>query len=312
MKQQMKTGSRWLGFLISLVLAGCYGEDFSGCPPTTDERSVTLRFELGGQYNDDAFTERVTSVNVGIYNHQGDSIGNRQITADELGRFPGVKLNLPTGNYHFVCWGNVDDEDDDDGMITYDDRKENVTEAENRQSHGLLNAIYDAGDCDALWNGQARDVTINDDYDGSVTFLPKYWEVEAFVKGSDGPVVVELLGLPEGTDVETALVDGQKITSSYEMTNAIQQAGETYQLADFRTFRFNPYDNEVTIRITTSADGHELYAAKLQDVAPKELDLNEDIILPLLFTITPTEDGKDVNVEVSVPDWESEDTGYGW
>jgi hypothetical protein len=304
---------RSLAVLSVGLLTACYGEDFADCPPV-DTRTVTLHFNLGGNYADDAFTERVQTVNVGIYNAAGDSIGNRQVTADELSDFAGVQLQLAGGDYSFVCWGNIDADADDDGNITYNDNQTNSI-----PKGGLLGDIHpditDAGDSDPLWLGDTRSVTIPEtgDWQTSVPFSPQYWELETFLNGNmieGGHVFVELINLPDGTNVKNfALID--EVTSSYELTETQTMGNKPYEFADFRTFRFNPYDNDITLVVATYADAHELYTARLQDIVPQGIDLTQDIILPLLITINDDDgDGIDVSVTVGVPDWMNENSGW--
>jgi hypothetical protein len=288
------------------------------CPPIPkNDRTVTLHFNLrGSDYADDTFTERVQSVNVGIYNSAGDSIGNHQVTNEELSSFAGVQLQLPGGDYNFVCWGNIDEDANNDGSITYDDNRSNSMPKE-----GMLGDIHpditDAGDSDPLWLGDTRSVTIPEtgDWETNIPFVPQYWELETFLNGNmveDAHVFVELLGLPNGTNVKNFALNDD-ITSSYELTETQTVGNKPYEFADFRTFRFNPYDNDITLVVETYADAHELYKARLQDIVPKGLDLQQDIILPLLITINDDDnDGIGVNVTVSVPDWISKDSGWGF
>jgi hypothetical protein len=288
----------------------------SDCPPVPDDsRTVTLHFDLGGDYADDAFTERVQTVNVGIYNAAGDSIGNRQVTADELSAFTGVELKLPGGDYSFVCWGNIDDDDNDDGVITYQDNHDNDAPLKGGELGDIHPDLTDAGDSDPLWHGQTRSITVpaDDDLATTIPFLPKYWELEFFLNGSlveDGHEFVELINLPDGMNVATATLDTETITSSYELTESRNVDNKNYEFADFRTFRFDPYNNNITLVIETYADAHELYRVRLQDIMPKGLDLQQDIIVPLLLTIEPTADGKDVSVTIGMPDWKSETPGW--
>jgi hypothetical protein len=298
------------------LLSACYGEDFADCPPLpATTRTVTLHFDLGGEFSDDAFTDRMKAVNVGIYDAEGDSIGNRQVSTDELSDFAGVVLDLPGGDYHFICWGNIDDDDDDDGKITYEDNRTNdVPPLQGSELGDIRPDLPDAGDSDPLWLGQARGVSIpqTGDWSTRIPFSPRYWELETFLNGSavDGMhVLVELLGLPDGANARTAALNDDT-TSSYELTESRTVGAQVYEFADFRTFRFDPYDNDVRIVVETPADGHELYSARLEDIMPQGVHENDDIILPILITIDAAEDGIGVKVTVSAPAWVSDDGGW--
>jgi hypothetical protein len=106
-----------------LLCTACIDEDNSDCPP--NEAEVTLLFNYyfspGGP---NRFLERVTKVNVGIYNEEGVRVYRQQIDRDSLEVFQGMKLKLPLGHYEAFCWGNKYENteiDWDNGLVYHTD-----------------------------------------------------------------------------------------------------------------------------------------------------------------------------------------------
>lgn len=100
-------------FVLSaaLFLSGCVGEDMSDCPP---DNNLTLLFQYPN------FPDRISRVNVAIYDEDDMLVETRQVEKSELDILQGIRLNLPTGNYKAVCWGNAFNDTQIEGFIAGD------------------------------------------------------------------------------------------------------------------------------------------------------------------------------------------------
>lgn len=90
--------------LITLLMAGCIKEDMADCPP-----SFSLYFSYKGDGNTEMFLEKERNVILFVYDYSNESLIKKiALNRSDLIRQQGVDLDLPTGRYYVVCWGNVD------------------------------------------------------------------------------------------------------------------------------------------------------------------------------------------------------------
>jgi len=85
-------------------LTGCIGEDLIDCPVA---ENVELSFLYYGDGDEDIFPQKVARVTTYIFDDSYSSIRRYEAGKNELNTHQGIRLQLPEGTYHAVCWGNV-------------------------------------------------------------------------------------------------------------------------------------------------------------------------------------------------------------
>ncbi|MDR1004466.1 MAG: FimB/Mfa2 family fimbrial subunit [Prevotellaceae bacterium] len=93
--------------LLTAVFTGCdqIDEDMEAC---RGEAVIRFDYPYNGQLT--YFLDRIRSVKVGIFRVEDDVlVEDRFIPHDSLVAFQGMRVNLPTGKYKAVLWGDAND-----------------------------------------------------------------------------------------------------------------------------------------------------------------------------------------------------------
>lgn len=98
-------------FILSLplLLSGCIDDDLSNCP---SDNNLILSFAYLN------FPQYIKHVTVGVYDSNGQLVSYRQIEKPDLDILQGMQLDLSTGDYTVVCWGNALNNTQINGLTT--------------------------------------------------------------------------------------------------------------------------------------------------------------------------------------------------
>ena len=88
-----------LYILLLATVTGCIKEDLDDC-------ETTLYFSYLGDGIKEIFPQKIDKVDMYVYNQDNVCIQKAVLNKNELNRQRGTTLNLPSGQYHIVCWGN--------------------------------------------------------------------------------------------------------------------------------------------------------------------------------------------------------------
>jgi hypothetical protein len=304
--------------LVLLPLAGCFREDYSFCPPDI----IKLDFRLT---SGESFKENVYSVEVGIFDGDGNFIRSERVEQSAINEFEGMLLSLDPGNYRLVFWGNVNGDTKIDGIGTVSPQvvyseiagtdPGNVIDAEK-----LYYAPYGTNSQGekAPLPYYALTVPATGSYTDIVYFTPAHRSLKIYIEGLEGLPTVDIQGLPAGLDY-FGMEELTRLVNTSHRTSLTDKEGTTYATTAFDTFHFNDLE-EIYIVIRDEA-GNVVLRVSLADAVEQSGADPDDIILELVFRFSPDPGSGNYNVKVDItmPDWDSEDTevdlkksNYSW
>lgn len=88
-----------LYILLLVTVTGCIKENLDDC-------ETTLYFSYLGDGTKEIFPQKIEKVDMYIYNQNNVFVQKTVLNRKELNRQRGTTLNLPSGQYHIICWGN--------------------------------------------------------------------------------------------------------------------------------------------------------------------------------------------------------------
>ncbi|WP_273496344.1 FimB/Mfa2 family fimbrial subunit [Rikenella microfusus] len=97
-----KTLKATLCLLLLFGQAGCIKENTDDCPRAV----LTLYYDADGERN--VIGEYIHGAVLYVFDH-GELVVQRPVSASEITSGHGISFILPAGNYHVVCWGNMDE-----------------------------------------------------------------------------------------------------------------------------------------------------------------------------------------------------------
>lgn len=243
-----------LYILLLVTVTGCIKENLDDC-------ETTLYFSYLGDETKEIFPQKIEKVDMYIYNQNNVCIQKAVLNRKELGRQRGTTLNLPSGQYHVVCWGNsLNDTKINEGSSL----KNNIVGAPHYFTKELITTN------DSLYFGE-REITItNEGYrTDTVHFSSAHIKMRIELEGLNAvnntraavsPISIEVGNLSSTVDF-TKTFSNERI-SYYPLVNfdsGIQKFG-----AKFNVLRFNN-DNEVYLRLHDNQTNKELYTMQLKD-----------------------------------------------
>jgi len=295
-------------------MQGCLREGYDFCPERTDRYNVSVGFCLPDKTGTCVFMDKVTSVNVLLFDADGAYTETRTVGATDLTTFKGVRMNLDPGTYRMVAWANMNgsmmfyDLESGSSSISYTDKTGGRC--------GNSDPVYYAPSgprSRALGTANSyHEITVDENGHASeIDFRDAHRTLEVYIQGleSSGTDVptIKISGLPEGLYVNGMghIVDGSgnKLTVYSEQSTESKTVDNTrYDAAKFWSLWFEEYA-DVVITIYDK-DGDERYSVPLIDVLD-ESDPDEVVIrIKIVF--------KGGSVDVSVPDWNAGDIGIGF
>ncbi|MCC8061620.1 MAG: FimB/Mfa2 family fimbrial subunit [Rikenellaceae bacterium] len=316
----MRRFKLWILPAVLFALTGCFKEDYSFCPPEEKPYNVSIAYSLPDGNGGCTFLRDISTVTTAVYDASGALVQTLVTTEADHALFKGVRTTLAPGTYRIISWGNS-------GTNT---QLSNIdacyTDGNSYVSYRTVNAGR-VGNGDALYYGpntvrtRAGNedgefvITVGDNgYEGTINFRPAHRVIEVYVKGYDenGSATpgIELTGLPQGltfkgmgrlqgSDLVTAQLPSQMVT-----VNEGGISGQ-YALARFHVFYLRAGDYDIGVHVLDPVSGAEVFAAKLNeyiDAASDDPDSAVTIRLVIEFGSG--------TVEVSVPDWNSDDVKW--
>lgn len=104
------------GICLLSLLSGCVLDDLHDCPGHPDkpvppnppeETTQFLYFRYTGDGDTDLLTERISCVDMYVFDSGERLVSTLEIDAEALRARHGVSIDLPAGNYTVVCLGNA-------------------------------------------------------------------------------------------------------------------------------------------------------------------------------------------------------------
>ena len=243
-----------LYILLLVTVTGCIKENLDDC-------ETTLYFSYLGDETKEIFPQKIEKVDMYIYNQNNVCVQKAVLNRKELDRQRGTTLNLPSGQYHVVCWGNsLNDTRINEGSSL----KNNIVGAPHYFTKELITTN------DSLYFGE-REITItNESYrTDTVHFSSAHIKMRIELEGLEAvnntraavsPISIEVGNLSSTVDF-TKTFSNERI-SYFPLVNfdsGIQKFG-----AKFNVLRFNN-DNEVYLRLHDNLANKELYTMQLKD-----------------------------------------------
>jgi hypothetical protein len=297
--------------LMFLTTTGCVKEASQYCPPPT---SVSFDFVLS---SGEHFGERVTAVNVGVFDGDGNYMHTERVGKADLETHEGMDLALPPGDYRFVFWANMNGSTNVEGLdggfagrITH---SEDIFD-ENHHIVGQTDPLFYAP-FGVPPPAASRAKAVSQDYypltieeekidTHIISFIHAYRIIEIFIVGMDEGVfpMVELERLPSALSYN-GMMRLQGTVDQTQRTAPLVKGGKTYAMGRFRSFWFDdPEGVEIAI---SDADG-EFFRIPLDEAIEQVgFDFGQ-ITLQLVFAF------KDGEVEISMPGWDKDDIGFEW
>ena len=291
------------------ILTGCMKEDDSMCP----KHNVTLYFSLLNVDGHDIFNNHISAVDILIYSVSGTFIQREHVGQNELDRFQGARLLLPAGVYYLICWGNVHNNTQYNGIET-----QNIPTI----TYAVIDGNNSAGPCDPLYYSSAITTRATElpeaslltvpeqgEWQGTAFFRAAHHQIEVYIKGYDQKEnrlpQVEFTALPAGVCLSNmAPLPDRSVVKSNNATQIVTMQGEPYAATRFFTFRFEP-NNLITINIINPSTGEIVYSLPLSEVMEMHPSPHTIIIRMVI-------EFKNTCVVVTFPDWSLDDIGFGF
>lgn len=252
-----------LYILLLVTVTGCIKENLDDC-------ETTLYFNYLGDGTQDIFLQKIEKVDMYIYNENNVCIQKTVLNKSELRRQQGTTLNLPSGQYHVVCWGNsLDDTKINDGASL----KNSIVAAPHYFTKELISTN------DSLYFGEKEIAIINEGYKvDTVPFNSAHIKMHIELEGLDAsdmraealPVSIEMGNLSSTVDF-TKTFSNERVT--YYPTVRFDSGTQKFG-AKFNVLRFNN-ENEVYLQLRNTQTGEGLYTLQLKDFM-KDNDITVD------------------------------------
>jgi len=235
------------------LFSGCIKDDLEDCIV----EGKPLYFSYLGDINREIFPQKINEVNLYVYDQAESLVQTIILNKTDLNTLQGTKLDLPNGNYHIVCWGNVFSE----------------TQVNNELSRGpeafvstpefLTDETITTND--SLYFG-SLDIQITNDIIKPDTVYFKSSHIKMLVKleGLDdydvSPVKLQIENLSPTVDFYQKY---SADTTSYYPVISRDNAANDF-IARFNVLRFNN-DNNINIKLINTESGKIIYTLKLKD-----------------------------------------------
>lgn len=265
-----------LFLLLLLLLAGCIGEDTDDCPET--------RYRLYFSYP--AFSERISCVNVGVFDSCGVCVESFCVEKEALASFQGADLSLPAGNYTAVCWGNALDNTELYGLSV------GCSPDEVEVCHPNLGTGRPIQTNDPLYYGK-QPLTI--DYSSALTdtiyFRPAHIGLEVYVRGLSADQLTEPFTHPLVAIDNTRAAFGAdmqclgKFTDYYPSVACDGTHNSAY--ASLNVLRFTTSD-DLRLVLNDTRTGAKRYSLSLSSfILRNGIEIREDneVLIPIYIDI---------------------------
>lgn len=258
--------------------------------------NAILTFRYNNDQERDIFAEKIDNVTVFIFSTDGRFITSKVISKPELMENQSTSLDLISGDYHFVCWGNA-------GENTKFTNTADLLSA--RLQHPNMITRGNIPTNDHLYFGTC-DLSIpdNDILSAEVCFSSAHINLEVYVKGTTGlPDVlpqVEVHNLKPQYDFTMSPLGDE--TTYYPVS--VYDEERHVAATRLQTLRFDD-DNPIIIEIKDpQGSGNNIARVDLKEFMAKNkihvTGIQEATVEILL-------EFEKLGVTVTVPNWESEE-----
>lgn len=303
----MKKNTILFLLLIASIFTGCIKENLDDC-----RRSFTLLFSYTGDGTTDIFRQKVTKVNLYVYNTDTEQmVGSYTVDRSALETLQGIRLDeLEPGSYEAVCWGNAYESSEVIGSGTMTDG----TIAAPEYNQGTPPDTNDE-----LYYGK-KDFVITKawtDQEATCVFTCAHIDMYVRLEGfndvllplntrADGacPVGVQIANLPGYCDFTGGAFNEQALY----VLNVVPAADDaTAYEASFSTLRFKN-DGKVTLQLTNPATGEPFYTLSVEQfLADNNLSVEDRQEVSVSILLRLNSDG----ISMTVKPFDSEDVHPG-
>jgi hypothetical protein len=317
MKHYPHAALRLLFTLCLPALTGCINDDLSMC---TSPDNLVLAFRLESAAGTD-FLEKLHSVDVMLFDHQGVFVDRQRLERDDLEAFRGARFSVFAGDYLVTAWANVasgsrlpdfvvGESRIDEGFVEMQGAGDSLYYAPAKGNaytgEAALRAAGEAADPYALHRvhvpyGQGSQVV------KELPFTRAYRSVNVFVKG------LETFGRDAGGTLPVS-VEASNLAARYDLLFNTQlerrdeirtfaaalTPGGTLPVARFYS-AYGPISGDMSFSVTHLPDEPESVTIRLRewlsDNPPSSFD---DIDILVEFQRAA---GGNVQVNITLPDW---------
>lgn len=239
--------------LISLLTTGCIKENLDDC-------YTTLYFSYLGDGTTEIFQQKTGKVNLYVYNEGGTLVQDIVLEKNDLKKQQGVTLNLPSGKYRVVCWGNPYGDTDIENASSINT---GIVAAKSYFRKELVTTN------DSLYYG-ARDIDVIQDINrtDTVRFVSAHIKMLIDLRGledlklADGssPVSIQMTNLSPFVNFRDQFSNDNE---TYFPIERFDDATKDFR-ARFNVLRFND-DNDISITLTNKETKTVIYSMPLKD-----------------------------------------------
>ena len=239
--------------LLVVLATGCIKEDLDSC-------DTNLIFRYFGDGTKDIFPEKIEKVDLYVYSENGALIETIGLNQGDLRRYQGTPLNLPTGKYRVVCWGNTKND-------TRIDQPMALNTALVAAPHYFTREIITTND--SLYIG-SRDIEIFQDASNADTVyfssshIKMYLELDGLEDAAwtDGtsPIEIEIGNLSPTVDFAKTF---SSENVSYRPITKKEEDTPVYK-SRFNVLRFND-NNSIYINLVSKKTSKTIYTLNLKD-----------------------------------------------
>lgn len=295
--------------LAALALGGCLEEHPGDCDAPNN-------LELAFTYNDAPgvdFTTLITSVDVVLYDEQGNIPEHRRASPDNLSARAGMTFNVPPGKYYAVAWGNVRSNsslhisesgiiDFGDCFIEIDEKSIETGDPVYYAPHLEKPAAYptdetrtdDLAFCEIDVLPGVKTVKVLD-------FVLAHRTVNVWIKDYretiGGQNVYPVVALTDAWSRYDFFFTTQPLRRSYTQQSRIRTAlNEPYAEASFYT-GLGTIDDKTDITLTSPSNGGRILSVNLKQFVEENRITDTDVI-DILITFLPG-----LGITITVPEW---------
>lgn len=304
--------------LLPLLLTGCYNDwDYSGC---LTEDNVRLRFRLLDADGDDLFVGKINDVDLLFFDEYGMYVFSDRVSRQELNSDNTLYLTVDPGTYYVVAWGNISD----NATISQTNDESLANSYVEMKSADNRHPLYFSPDIE----GRTRAERPDSSHDEMKVVVPGegvlekdmffaraqrtinvYIEGIEHIKDYDGnnPSVV-LTNQPFRYDFSRTVSDDR---TNFNHTAAPATVSSSVLLHTTFNVAICDFEDDMTLHIRNNSDNSELVEhLELKKWVEENFpeDLNQ---IDILFTITKPGDGTQVDVSVTLVDWDKIDVKPG-
>lgn len=296
-----------------LALSGCLKEHPGECDIS---ENLEVLFTYSDAPNED-FTDRITSVDVILFNNHGRFLEHRRASLNELSAYAGMRFTVPSGRYHVVAWGNVRDNSVfnafTSGVTMFRDCVLEIDPSSTETGDPIYYAPYREKPAARSGEVSTRDDSLAfyavDVPPGRKTtkildFVRAHRTLNVWIKGYHEIVAGQnVYPVVKSTDMWSKydfFFTTQALRRNYTQQSHVREVnGVPYAVATFHT-ALGKIDGATDVILTRRSDGGHIITVNLEQFVTDNGITDTDEI-DILITFFPP--GGDYGVTVTVPNW---------